>query len=59
MQITVSITIRAISKVRVDGLDYSIDPNVPKGKHITDMELKGKKRVANKKYKVAGWASMS
>ena len=42
--------------VRVGGLDYSIDPNVSKGKRITDMELNGKKRMANKKYKVAGWA---
>lgn len=45
--------------VRVGGLDYSIDPNLPKGKRIGDMELNGKKVMAKKKYKVAGWASMS
>ncbi len=28
--------------VRVGGLDYSIDPTVPKGKRISDMEVGGK-----------------
>ena len=45
--------------VRVGGLDYSIDPTLTKGKRINDMEVKGKKIQANKKYKVASWASMS
>lgn len=45
--------------VRVGGLDYSIDPTVAKGKRISDMEVGGKKVQANKKYKVAGWASVA
>ena len=45
--------------VRVGGLDYSIDPTATKGKRINDMEVKGKKIQASKKYKVASWASMN
>jgi sulfur-oxidizing protein SoxB len=45
--------------VRIGGLDYSIDPTANKGKRINDMELRGKKIKANKKYKVARWASVA
>ncbi|MDT8382857.1 MAG: thiosulfohydrolase SoxB [Gammaproteobacteria bacterium] len=44
--------------VRVGGLDYSIDPIADKGKRINDMEVKGVKIEAGKKYKVASWASV-
>lgn len=45
--------------VRVGGLKFAIDPTKPIGKRITDMELKGKKISADKKYRVAGWASVA
>lgn len=45
--------------VRIGGLQYSIDPTATKGSYIADMELGGKKIMANKKYKVARWASVS
>jgi sulfur-oxidizing protein SoxB len=44
--------------VRVGGLKYSIYPNKTIGNRITDMELDGKPLEANKKYTVAGWASV-
>ncbi len=44
--------------VRVGGLKYSIAPNNKIGSRITDMELNGKPLDANKKYLVAGWASV-
>ena len=44
--------------VRVGGLKYTIDPHQSIGKRITNMELKGKPIQANKKYRVAGWASV-
>ena len=44
--------------VRVGGLKFSIDPTKTIGKRITDMEFKGKPLQANKKYVVAGWASI-
>ena len=44
--------------VRIGGLQYTIDPTAKKGSYISDMELNGKKVVANKKYKVARWASV-
>lgn len=44
--------------VRVGGLKYSIDPTGEFGKRIADMELNGKPIDANRKYKVAGWASV-
>jgi sulfur-oxidizing protein SoxB len=44
--------------VRVGGLQYSINPTEKMGKRITDMELNGKAIKANKKYRVAGWASV-
>jgi len=44
--------------VRVGGLKFSISPNKTIGHRITDMELNGKPLAANKKYTVAGWASV-
>jgi sulfur-oxidizing protein SoxB len=44
--------------VRVGGLTYTLDLNQPLGKRISDMEIRGKKIEAGKKYKVAGWASV-
>jgi len=45
--------------VRVGGLKFSIDPTKTIGKRITDMEVNGKPLEANKKYRVAGWASVA
>ncbi len=45
--------------VRVGGLRYTMDPTVEMGKRIQDMELNGKPIDPNKKYKVAGWASVA
>lgn len=44
--------------VRVGGLEYSIEPTGKMGKRIQDMQLDGKPISANKKYVVAGWASI-
>jgi len=44
--------------VRVGGLKYTIDPTKKIGQRITDMELNGKPLDANKKYRLAGWASI-
>jgi sulfur-oxidizing protein SoxB len=44
--------------VRVGGLQYSVTPNAPMGQRINNMMLKGKPVEADKKYKVAGWASV-
>lgn len=44
--------------VRVGGMTYSISPNAPMGSRINNMMLKGKPVEADKKYKVAGWASV-
>src|SRR5206468_12614594 len=45
--------------VRVGGLRYAIDPGAAIGRRITSMSLAGKPLDAAKKYKVAGWASVS
>ncbi len=46
--------------VRVGGMDYACAPNEKVGKRISDMTLdSGKKLEADKKYKVAGWASIN
>ncbi len=45
--------------VRVGGMSYAIDPAAAMGKRITRMELRGKPIDADRKYKVAGWASVS
>lgn len=45
--------------VRVGGLDYQIDPKLGMGKRITDMRMDdGTVIDANKKYTVAGWATV-
>jgi sulfur-oxidizing protein SoxB len=44
--------------VRVGGLKYAIDPTQKIGKRISNMELNGKPIKPNKKYRVAGWASV-
>ncbi len=44
--------------VRVGGLTYTCDPVQKMGKRISNMMLKGKPIDPNKKYKVAGWASV-
>jgi S-sulfosulfanyl-L-cysteine sulfohydrolase len=44
--------------VRVGGMTYSCSPNAPMGQRINNMMLKGKPIEADKKYKVAGWASV-
>ncbi|HEY9100153.1 MAG TPA: thiosulfohydrolase SoxB [Thiobacillus sp.] len=45
--------------VRVGGIQYTINPNEKIGKRITEMTLKGKRVDPNKRYKVAGWASVN
>jgi S-sulfosulfanyl-L-cysteine sulfohydrolase len=45
--------------VRVGGMSYAIDPAAAMGKRITRMELRGKPIEADRKYKVAGWASVA
>jgi len=45
--------------VRVGGLRYTIDPNHPMGRRISDMRLNGKLLEAGKTYKVAGWAPVA
>ncbi|WP_334134294.1 thiosulfohydrolase SoxB [Tepidimonas sp.] len=44
--------------VRVGGIQYTIDPTAPMGQRIQNLTLKGKPLEADKKYKVAGWASV-
>jgi sulfur-oxidizing protein SoxB len=44
--------------MRVGGMTYACAPNENKGKRISEMELDGKPLDPNKKYKVAGWASV-
>jgi len=44
--------------VRVGGMQYSIAPNETMGKRISNLTLKGKPLDPDKKYKVAGWASV-
>ena len=45
--------------VRVGGLKYSIDPSQKMGSRISDLVLNGQPLEASKKYKVAGWGSVS
>ncbi|MCF8150113.1 MAG: thiosulfohydrolase SoxB [Sulfuritalea sp.] len=42
--------------VRVGGMSYTCDPNAKAGRRISDMRLGGKPIMAEKTYKVAGWA---
>jgi len=44
--------------VRVGGIQYTIDPTAEMGKRIQNLTLKGQPLAADKKYKVAGWASV-
>lgn len=44
--------------VRVGGIQYTCDPKASIGKRINNLSLKGKPLDADKKYKVAGWASV-
>jgi sulfur-oxidizing protein SoxB len=44
--------------VRVGGMQFSINPNADIGQRIADMNINGKPIQTNKKYVVAGWASM-
>ncbi|TSE30307.1 thiosulfohydrolase SoxB [Tepidimonas charontis] len=44
--------------VRVGGIQYTIDPTAPMGQRIQNLTLNGKPLEADKKYKVAGWASV-
>ncbi|MDH5649815.1 MAG: thiosulfohydrolase SoxB [Gammaproteobacteria bacterium] len=44
--------------VRIGGLKYSIAPNEKIGNRISDLELGGKPLDPNKRYLVAGWASV-
>jgi S-sulfosulfanyl-L-cysteine sulfohydrolase len=45
--------------VRTGGIQYSVRPNETIGKRIGDMMIKGKPVDPNKKYKMAGWASVT
>lgn len=45
--------------VRIGGLKYTIDPTQEIGNRLSDLQLKGKPLDPNKKYKVAGWASVA
>ncbi len=45
--------------VRTGGIQYSVKPNEVIGKRIGDMRIGGKPVDPNKKYKVAGWASVN
>ncbi|SFF34882.1 sulfate thiol esterase SoxB [Fontimonas thermophila] len=45
--------------VRVGGLSYAIEPAQTIGQRIQDLRLDGKPLDASKKYRVAGWASVS
>ncbi len=44
--------------VRVGGFQYTCAPTAPMGQRINNLTLKGKPVEADKKYKVAGWASV-
>jgi len=45
--------------VRVGGLTYTCDPRAPMGRRISDMRLAGEPIVAQRRYRVAGWAPMA
>ncbi len=44
--------------VRVGGLQYTCNPNEKIGRRISNMVMRGKTVDSNKKYMVAGWASV-
>ncbi|HKJ86969.1 MAG TPA: 5'-nucleotidase C-terminal domain-containing protein, partial [Gammaproteobacteria bacterium] len=45
--------------VRVGGLKFAFDPTAKQGNRLQDLELNGKPVDPKKKYKVAGWASVT
>jgi sulfur-oxidizing protein SoxB len=45
--------------VRVGGLQYTCEPGAKIGARIGDMRLDGRPIEADKRYKVAGWASVA
>ena len=45
--------------VRTGGIQYTIRPGETIGKRLSDLRINGKPMDANKKYKVAGWASVN
>jgi len=45
--------------VRVGGMQYTCDPTQSIGHRISNLSLRGKPLDAGRKYKVAGWASVS
>jgi sulfur-oxidizing protein SoxB len=45
--------------VRTGNIEYSVKPNEVIGKRLGDFRIKGKPMDPNKKYKVAGWASVN
>ncbi|MEE2803072.1 MAG: thiosulfohydrolase SoxB [Pseudomonadota bacterium] len=44
--------------VRIGGLSYTIDPAAPMGQRISELHFKGKPISLNRRYRVAGWASV-
>ncbi len=45
--------------VRVGGMQFTCDPTLTIGHRISNMSLRGKPIEADKKYRVAGWASVA
>ena len=45
--------------VRTGGIEYSIRPNETIGKRLSDFRIRGAAMDPDKKYKVAGWASVN
>jgi S-sulfosulfanyl-L-cysteine sulfohydrolase len=43
--------------LRVGGISYAIDPRKPRGRRISELTLAGKPLAAERRYKVASWAS--
>ena len=44
--------------VRIGGLSYTIDPSAPMGRRISELQFKNKPLDPNRRYRVAGWASV-
>jgi sulfur-oxidizing protein SoxB len=44
--------------VRVGGLTYTIEPNKPMGRRISDIRVEGKPMSPDRRYRTAGWASV-
>ena len=45
--------------VRVGGLTYACDPDAAMGARISHLRLNGKPLDADRRYRVAGWASVA